>query len=118
MSVLACERGQTNLHSKNPVLPHFPRLYVCAAVALYRPQYTTVFAFHPCAQKRAPRENPDLVKYPTFGHMACVALLEKGFIKHVVSQNVDGLHVRSGIPFENVCFHGIVWLIVCVIVCL
>ena len=54
------------------------------------------------AQRRAARGNTDLVKYPTFGHMAILALMDKGFIKHVVSQNTDGLHVRSGVPFDKV----------------
>lgn len=35
---------------------------------------------------------------PTRGHMVVRALVDAGIVKHVVSQNVDGLHLRSGVP--------------------
>ena len=33
---------------------------------------------------------------PSFTHMTLVALEEAGYLKYLVSQNTDGLHIRSG----------------------
>jgi mono-ADP-ribosyltransferase sirtuin 6 len=51
---------------------------------------------------------------PTKTHKALAILLQKGIIKHIVSQNVDGLHLRSGIPQENLSeLHGNLFMEVC-----
>ncbi len=45
--------------------------------------------------------------FPTSTHMAFVALAEKGMLKYLVSQNVDGLHRRSGFPVDKLAeLHG------------
>ena len=45
--------------------------------------------------------------YPTKCHMALVELMDKGFLKHIISQNVDGLHRKSGIPADKITeVHG------------
>merc|ERR1712032_1243901 len=33
---------------------------------------------------------------PSFGHLAVKKLIDLGFVKYLVSQNVDGLHLKSG----------------------
>jgi len=48
----------------------------------------------------------DQVK-PNAAHYAIVELLKMGKLDYVISQNVDGLHAKSGIPFEKLAeLHG------------
>ena len=52
--------------------------------------------------------------YPTKTHMGMVELTEKDHLKFIISQNVDGLHRKSGIPPENLAeLHGNTNLEVC-----
>jgi NAD-dependent deacetylase len=44
---------------------------------------------------------------PNEGHIALAKMFEKGFLKYVITQNIDGLHQKSGIPDDNVIeLHG------------
>ena len=44
---------------------------------------------------------------PNRGHMALVELQKMGKLKFLISQNVDNLHLKSGIPFELLAeLHG------------
>lgn len=44
---------------------------------------------------------------PTLTHQLCVKLHELGYLKRIYTQNIDGLHIKAGLP-ENmvVDFHG------------
>ena len=44
---------------------------------------------------------------PNAGHMAVARLVELGKVTHVITQNVDGLHQKSGVPDDQVIeLHG------------
>ncbi|KAH8402539.1 hypothetical protein KR222_008596, partial [Zaprionus bogoriensis] len=44
---------------------------------------------------------------PTKSHMALRALVEQGFIQYIVSQNIDGLHLKSGLDRKYLAeLHG------------
>lgn len=52
--------------------------------------------------------------YPSLTHMAMVELIEKNHLKYIVSQNVDGLHRKSGVPAANIAeLHGNTNLEIC-----
>jgi NAD-dependent deacetylase len=44
---------------------------------------------------------------PNRGHLAVAALVSRGKVSSVITQNVDGLHERSGVPSEKIVeLHG------------
>eukprot|EP01138_Halocafeteria_seosinensis_P001407 gb/GECG01001443.1/.p1 GENE.gb/GECG01001443.1/~~gb/GECG01001443.1/.p1 ORF type:complete len:358 (+),score=31.43 gb/GECG01001443.1/:1-1074(+) len=56
--------------------------------------------------KKLPRRPPFPI-YPSKAHMAVVELVQQEVVNYVVSQNTDGLHVMSGIPFNKISeLHG------------
>lgn len=51
---------------------------------------------------------------PSYTHMALAALVDAGLLHAIVSQNVDGLHLRSGVPVERLWqLHGDSFLTSC-----
>lgn len=58
------------------------------------------------AKGLAPKRTPGSYS-PTLTHMMIVGLLETGRLYHLISQNTDGLHIRSGVPTDKISeLHG------------
>eukprot|EP01120_Amphizonella_sp_Union-15-10_P012665 TRINITY_DN5671_c0_g1_i1.p1 TRINITY_DN5671_c0_g1~~TRINITY_DN5671_c0_g1_i1.p1 ORF type:complete len:513 (-),score=72.83 TRINITY_DN5671_c0_g1_i1:107-1645(-) len=55
-----------------------------------------------------------LAAFPTATHMSLVKLVDSGIVKYIVSQNVDGIHRKSGIKAEKLSeLHGNTNLEIC-----
>ena len=87
-----------------------------AGVPDYRSGVGTVLPTGPGAWEKLATKTKDAKKYtrkamasavPTYTHMAFVKLMEEGYLKFVISQNVDGMHRKSGIlPAKLAEVHG------------
>ena len=52
--------------------------------------------------------------FPTKGHMALKELMDRKILKSIISQNTDGLHLKSGIPANKIYeVHGNTNLEIC-----
>lgn len=87
----------------------------------FRSGYNTVLPTGPgmweelAEQRPVVREVKEMTQaVPSDSHMALVTLLQQGKLKFVVSQNVDGLHRKSGIPASKIAeLHGNTYLETC-----
>jgi len=58
-------------------------------------------------EQRLDMEKSLSVSKPNKGHKSLAALHEQGFLKALITQNIDGLHEASGIPKEKIIeLHG------------
>jgi NAD-dependent SIR2 family protein deacetylase len=49
------------------------------------------------------KSNVNIVQaIPTKSHMALAKLMEMGKLKYIISQNTDGLHIKSGVPHNKI----------------
>lgn len=45
--------------------------------------------------------------FPTKAHMALKELMDRDILKSIISQNIDGLHRKSGVPMNKIYeLHG------------
>jgi NAD-dependent SIR2 family protein deacetylase len=87
-----------------------------AGIPDFRSGYDTVLETGPGAWEKAANKEkvtkkivtkPIQKAVPTLTHMAFVGLMEEGLLKFIISQNVDGLHRKSGISPEKITeLHG------------
>jgi len=64
--------------------------------------------------KSPPKSPPWDQVHPNQGHFLIVDLLKMGKLNYLISQNVDGLHAKSGIPFEIMAeLHGNMYFMKC-----
>lgn len=96
-----------------------------AGIPDFRSGFDTVLPTGPGAWEKAANKakvpkDKKLVKttiqkaMPTETHMALVALMEAGLLKFLISQNVDGLHRKSGIAPDMIAeLHGNTNLEIC-----
>jgi mono-ADP-ribosyltransferase sirtuin 6 len=51
---------------------------------------------------------------PSFTHYSLVSLMSHNFVHHIISQNVDSLHLKSGIPLDKISeIHGNIFMEIC-----
>jgi len=93
-----------------------------AGIPDYRSGVNTVLPTGPGAWEKAAKgvkgkstvKKPMSSAIPTPCHMSLVKLHEVGYLKYLISQNVDGLHRKSGIPAKKIAeVHGNTNLEVC-----
>ncbi len=78
----------------------------------YRPIYyddfiASVEARRETWRRKIETDKTMMAAEPNRGHLAVAALHRRGTLSHVITQNIDGLHQRSGIPPEQVIeLHG------------
>ena len=59
-------------------------------------------------------ENKTLIATPSYSHMAIAQLLKYNLVEHLISQNIDDLHLKSGVPFDKLTeLHGNVFIEAC-----
>ena len=92
--------------SKNPLVFTGAGISTSSGIPDYRSSYKTSLKTGPgvweseenrIKYKGNPVIKPAIECYPTKTHMALKKLLEKGRISHILTQNVDNLHTRSGV---------------------
>jgi len=55
-----------------------------------------------------------LIATPSISHMAISKLIQQGYVNHLISQNVDGLHLKSGVPYDKITeLHGNIFIETC-----
>eukprot|EP00003_Mantamonas_plastica_P018373 TRINITY_DN300_c0_g1_i1.p1 TRINITY_DN300_c0_g1~~TRINITY_DN300_c0_g1_i1.p1 ORF type:complete len:424 (-),score=105.17 TRINITY_DN300_c0_g1_i1:110-1360(-) len=65
-------------------------------------------------EKRKGKSTQSTKAIPTYTHMSLVGLQKAGYLQHLISQNTDGLHRKSGFPTDSLSeLHGNTNLEVC-----
>lgn len=103
-------------HSQYPIIFTGAGISTSLGIPDYRSGAETIIKTGPGLWNRnqthsAPPEVPidklvDLAS-PSLSHMLISTLLRLGIVKHLISQNTDGLHLKSGVPYDKISeLHG------------
>lgn len=103
-------------HSKYPIVFTGAGISTSLGIPDYRSGAETIIKTGPGMWNRNhnhpnPAEVPidklvDLAS-PSLSHMIISTLIRLGVFKHLISQNTDGLHLKSGVPIEKISeLHG------------
>lgn len=87
---------------------HTLLLKIYLQIEIYRPFSGPKGVWTLEKEGKAPQVNVSFSEaIPTKCHMALKALLDSGHIKYIISQNIDGLHLRSGVSRKYLAeLHG------------
>ena len=102
--------------SKNPIIFTGAGVSTSAGVPDYRSSYKTLLKTGPgvweSEENKKKYNGIPVIKaaietYPTKSHMAMKSLIDKGIVSQIITQNVDNLHLRSGINEDKIIeLHG------------
>eukprot|EP01080_Neovahlkampfia_damariscottae_P000109 gene109-4358_t len=68
-----------------------------------------------CLTKNSEKKiNSMITSKPNFSHYALSTLMKNGYIHHITTTNIDGLHMRSGVPLEKISeLNGNIYKFIC-----
>src|SRR5690606_2296129 len=97
---ISTESGIPDFRSPGGIWTRFKPIY-------YQDFVSSIEARRETWRRKIETDKSMRVAEPNRGHHAVAALVRRGIVSHVITQNIDGLHQRSGIPAEQVIeLHG------------
>ncbi|MFN4088235.1 MAG: SIR2 family NAD-dependent protein deacylase [Alphaproteobacteria bacterium] len=97
---ISTESGIPDFRSPGGIWTRFKPIY-------YQDFVTSIEARRETWRRKIETDKTMIVAEPNRGHLAVASLVRRGVVSHVITQNIDGLHQRSGVPADRVIeLHG------------